>query len=192
MNKLLSNVWAVVVLIAVVVASLTTLAVLHLIPATDLAKMLSSFLVGVAVAWKQGTALSPFEAQAVQVATDKVVADAKPAGEEKKAPPIPPVLPLLALPFVLLVFLPAATCAQAKVIARGANDLAAELCAKYYSQKNGVSIDDALKAFCTGEQVLAPWLHLVLSAEKNGVDKSGLTLCEQPPTQSVVDGGTRD
>ena len=174
MNKLLADTRLVAALIALALICLTVLAVTHVIPGADAYKVLAGLITGVLITWQRGS-IAPV---AVEKTTTTI--------EEKKETPIPPVLPLLML---ALLFLPAATCAQAKTIARGANDIAAELCAKYYSQKQGISVDDALKTVCAGEEVLAPWLRLVLSAEKSGVGKSGVVMCEQPPAQSVADGG---
>lgn len=172
MTKLLSNTWAVVAIIVAVIASLTALAIAKIIPAADVVKVLSAFLAGAGVAWQRGA----LQQQLAPVAAE----------EEKPKPPIPPVLPLLVLCLAIST-LPAATCSQAKTTARTVNDVAAEICAAYYSEQKGISTDDALKAFCTGEQVLAPWIHLVLSAEKSGVDKNGLTMCALPAKDAGAD-----
>lgn len=56
-------------------------------------------------------------------------------------------------------------CAEGKVIARGANDVARDLCALHYGQREGISLDDAARTFC---QDLRPWLDLVLRAQRDG------------------------
>lgn len=62
--------------------------------------------------------------------------------------------------------LPALTgCTEGKVIARGANDIARDLCALHYGQREGISLDDAARTFC---QDLRPWLDLVLRAQRDG------------------------
>lgn len=87
--------------------------------------------------------------------------------------PKPPVLPLLMLCLGLLL-LPGATCAQAKPIIRTVNNIAADWCVAHYSTLQGLSVEDALKTFCTGEKALKPWLDLILMGQKNGVGKMGV------------------
>lgn len=80
--------------------------------------------------------------------------------------------------FSLLVLLAiglggAPACADAKVIARGANDVARDLCALHYAEKESLSLDDAARTFCRD---LRPWLDLVLRAQRDGAAQA----CERP------------
>lgn len=175
MNKLLADTRLVAALIALALICLTVLAVTHVIPGADAYKVLAGLITGVLITWQRGS-IAP---TAVEKTTTTI--------EEKKETPIPPVLPLLML--ASLAFLPAATCAQAKTVANTANDIASQMCAAYYSGQKGITVDDALRTFCSTEQLLAPWLRLVLSAEKSGVGRDGAVACEPGPTQSVADAG---
>lgn len=160
MNKLLSDTRIVAALVALVVVCLTVLAALGKVPGVDVIKMLGGFLSGVVIAWQRG---SPAPAP------------------EKKETPIPPVLPLLGICLAFL-FLPGASCASAKPIIRTVNDIAADWCAAHYASLNGISVEDAVKTFCTGEKALKPWLDVVLAGQKSGVGK---TECEVTITKDA-------
>lgn len=67
-------------------------------------------------------------------------------------------------------------CAEARSVARNANDVARELCAMHYAQRDGISLDDAAKTFC---QDIRPWLDLVLRAQREGV--AGACEVAEPP-----------
>lgn len=157
MNKLLSDTRLVAALLALVIVCLTVLAVTHVISGEDVAKYLGGLVTGVILVWQRGT-----ETKVVE----------KPA-EEKKEMQIPPVLPLLGICLALLL-LPGASCAGAKPVIRTVNDIAADWCVAHYSAMQGLSVDDALRTFCTGEKALKPWLDLILMGQKNGVGKSGI------------------
>ena len=58
------------------------------------------------------------------------------------------------------------------MIARGANDIARDLCALHYGQREGISLDDAARTFC---QDLRPWLDLVLRAQRDGAHPEACT-----------------
>lgn len=77
------------------------------------------------------------------------------------------------LALVFALGLSAQACADAKVVARGANDIARDLCALHYSEREGVSVEDAARTFC---QDIRPWLDLVLRAKADGASKA----CEKP------------
>ena len=168
MSKLLADTRIVAAIAALVVVCLTVLAALGKVPGMDVVKILGAFLSGVVLAWKRGTELSEEEAAAVKIAEALKRAE----GGNKIA--IPPVLPLLGICLAFL-FLPGATCAQAKPIIRTVNDIAADWCVAHYSSMKGLSAEDALKAFCTGEKVLKPWLDLILMGQKQGVGKMGVS-----------------
>ncbi len=71
-------------------------------------------------------------------------------------------------PMVLLcasLILPATACSGLKPAAQVANDVARDLCALHYSEREQVSLEDAAKTFC---QDLRPWLDLVLRAQREG------------------------
>jgi hypothetical protein len=66
--------------------------------------------------------------------------------------------------------IPATGCAAIRPAAVVANDIARDLCALHYSEREGVSLDDAARTFC---QDLRPWLDLVLRAQRDGVPRDG-------------------
>lgn len=59
-----------------------------------------------------------------------------------------------------------ASCAALKPVARTTHDVAKQLCELFYSEKNGISIEEAGRAFCATEQDLRPWLDEVLKAQE--------------------------
>lgn len=77
------------------------------------------------------------------------------------------------LAVLFFIGLGSTACADAKVIARGANDVARDLCALHYAEKESLSLDDAARTFC---QDLRPWLDLVLRAQRDGASQA----CEKP------------
>lgn len=57
-------------------------------------------------------------------------------------------------------------CAEMKPVARTVNDVARDLCAIFYGKKQGITIDEAARAFCATEKQIAPFLDEVLAAEQ--------------------------
>lgn len=167
MNKLLADTRLVAALVALTIICLTVLAVTHVIPGADAYKVLAGLITGVIITWSRGTA--PAATVDAKTVTTTV--------EEKKETPIPPVLPLLMICLAFL-FLPGASCAGAKPIIRTVNDIAADWCVAHYSAMQGLSVEDALKTFCTGEKALKPWLDLILMGQKNGVGRMGVGVGE--------------
>ena len=64
------------------------------------------------------------------------------------------------------------SCAEFKPVAKTVNDVARDLCAIFYGKKQGISVEDAAKAFCATEKQIAPFLDEVLSAEQRAGAKS--------------------
>ncbi len=58
------------------------------------------------------------------------------------------------------------SCAGLKPVARSTHDIAKELCSVFYGEKNGISIEEAGRAFCETERQLRPWLDEVLKAQQ--------------------------
>lgn len=79
-----------------------------------------------------------------------------------------------ALLLCVLGALPASACSAIKPAAVVANDIARDLCALHYSEREGISLDDAARTFC---QDLRPWLDLVLRAQRDGA--AGAEGCER-------------
>lgn len=79
--------------------------------------------------------------------------------------------------FVVCAALAASGCSlfqSAKAPTRAAEDLAAAWCAAHFAGVRGLSVQDAEEQFCSTVEQLKPWLDLVLSGEKNGVEHLGV------------------
>ena len=72
---------------------------------------------------------------------------------------------------IIAAILSTAGCTQVKSVLRGSHDVAKNLCAIYYSDKQGISLDEAAKEICVNEEKLRPWIDHVLSIKKTGVQK---------------------
>jgi len=57
------------------------------------------------------------------------------------------------------------TAAQQKIVARGVNDIARDLCADYFT-KQGVSFEEAFETACSAREVLDPFIEQVLAAQQ--------------------------
>jgi hypothetical protein len=66
------------------------------------------------------------------------------------------------LAFVLL----AIGCSEAKPVARTVNDVARELCAIFFSERQGISVEDAARGICSTREVLDPFIREVLKAQR--------------------------
>lgn len=80
---------------------------------------------------------------------------------------------------VLLCLLPALTaCAEAKPYLRTADDVASALCAAFFSEKQGISLEQAAETFCRDKRQIQPWIDQVLAMKKNGISASAEAGCE--------------
>jgi hypothetical protein len=57
-------------------------------------------------------------------------------------------------------------CAEMKPIVRSVHDLAQHACALFFSERQGLSAEDAAREFCRTEQQLRPWLEQMLAAQQ--------------------------
>jgi hypothetical protein len=72
-----------------------------------------------------------------------------------------------ALAFVtVLALLVAVACAEVKPVARTAVDVARDFCAITVAERNGISVEDAVKQFCATEEQLDPWIDELLAAKQ--------------------------
>ncbi len=77
--------------------------------------------------------------------------------------------PYLSVLLVLSVFLSAvAGCAAALPIVRSVDDIARSMCAAYFGQKQGVSVEDAARMYCATREAWAPWIDPALKAQQSG------------------------
>ena len=67
---------------------------------------------------------------------------------------------------LMLIVIAVAGCADLKPVARTTHDVAKQLCELFYSERNGISIEEAGRVFCTTERDLRPWLDEVLKAQE--------------------------
>jgi hypothetical protein len=66
------------------------------------------------------------------------------------------------------------SCAPRDVRPRDVNDLARDACGIYWSKRNGISIDEAVRAFCIVPEILAPFLQAQRAAEAHAGEQSEL------------------
>ena len=81
-----------------------------------------------------------------------------------------PDLPMVKMAAVSVLFLFLSGCAALKPAVNTAHDIAKLWCEAHYkaSGKDGVTAEQ----LCASERVLRPWIDMVLSGEKNGVEKA--------------------
>lgn len=94
----------------------------------------------------------------------------------KKTAKVTAALLLLALPLGL------SACAEVKPYLRTANDYAPSVCAAFFSQKQGISVEQAAELFCKTQKQLQPWIDQLLSLEKQGLpdpSKQGCAATEE-------------
>jgi hypothetical protein len=114
------------------------------------------------------------------------ISDAKPEADPEEKTPVLKLGAALLLASVLFV------ACGALGPARTANDIARQLCALHYAERQGISLEDAGKTFC---QDIRPWLDLVLRAKREGVAVSTHPpelYCEPPDDagESIDDAGS--
>jgi hypothetical protein len=64
------------------------------------------------------------------------------------------------------------SCAEVKPVVRTAVDIARDLCAMVAAQRQSISIEDAVNAFCATETELEPWIDAVLAAQEQATAKA--------------------
>lgn len=57
-------------------------------------------------------------------------------------------------------------CADVKPVARTVNDVARDLCAMFFSERQGISFDDAARGICATREVLDPFIREALRAQQ--------------------------
>lgn len=57
-------------------------------------------------------------------------------------------------------------CAEAKPYLRTADDVASSLCAIFFSEQQGLSVEEAAAKFCQTKDQLQPWIDEVLAAKR--------------------------
>jgi hypothetical protein len=67
--------------------------------------------------------------------------------------------------FRLLFGLSVSGCSEAKPMARTVNDVARELCAIFFSERQAISVEDAARGICSTREVLDPFIREVLKAQ---------------------------
>lgn len=90
-----------------------------------------------------------------------------PASKVRKAPTSPVML--LCLVLTLLVV---PSCASWKPVARTADGVAETLCAQFFGEKRGLSLEDAARQFCATQDDLRPWLDALLAAKREASPKA--------------------
>jgi len=57
---------------------------------------------------------------------------------------------------------------KVKPIVSTVDDIARSMCAQWYGEQMGMSVDDALKLYCNTREAWAPWIDPALAASKMG------------------------
>lgn len=78
------------------------------------------------------------------------------------------------------------SCSSAKPIARTVNDVARDLCAIFFSEKQGISFEDAAREACSKREVLDPFIREVLKAKQAATNDSAAPECKTETTVTVV------
>lgn len=99
--------------------------------------------------------------QAISLLVRKRLPAAQVAGSKSMRPP-----PLVTLTLGCVCLVLMTGCAELKPIARTTDDVARSLCALFFSQRQGVTLEQAERAFCATEADLRPWLDQVLAAKQ--------------------------
>jgi hypothetical protein len=66
---------------------------------------------------------------------------------------------------VFCIAISASGCAMFKPVARTINSAAEFACAEFFSEKQGISLEDAARSFCKTRDQLDPWIDSVLAAK---------------------------
>lgn len=74
------------------------------------------------------------------------------------------VMLAFAAAFVLVV-ISMTSCTTIKPIARTVNDIAHDMCANYFSEKQGISFEDAARTVCNAQEIVDPFLRELLKAQ---------------------------
>lgn len=77
-----------------------------------------------------------------------------------------------------------ASCSAVKPVARTVNDVARDLCSMFFSEKEGISFEDAARGACSTREVLDPFIREVLKAKQAAAGQGeGAEPCK---TETVV------
>jgi hypothetical protein len=97
---------------------------------------------------------------------------------ETKVPPTPtpPDVTPLALFLLVCLSLSAQSCASAKPVARTVSDLAQDACSLFFAEKQGLSVEDAARAFCSTHEKVKPFLDELLAAQERAGAKASAAL----------------
>ena len=89
------------------------------------------------------------------------------------------LLVLAAVPGAAMV-----SCSSVKPAARTVNDVARDLCSMFFSEKEGISFEDAARGACSTREVLDPFIREVLKAKQAATGQGdGSAPCK---TETVV------
>lgn len=69
---------------------------------------------------------------------------------------------------VVALCLPLPGCAEARPILRTVDDVAKNLCALFYAEKQSLSVEDAARSFCRTRDAWEPWIDEALRAQQAG------------------------
>lgn len=82
----------------------------------------------------------------------------------------------------ILLLLTTLSCAAAKPVLRTTDDIATEACGLFFSEKTGISLEDAARGICKTKEVLQPYIDALLAAQQQaGVNAEKLGLVRPDP-----------
>lgn len=79
----------------------------------------------------------------------------------------PPTAGAASIVFAVLMLPGCAMFQDAKPVLRTVDDIATNLCAIHFSERQGISIEDAARAFCDTKRKVQPFLDEVLAAKQS-------------------------
>jgi len=77
-------------------------------------------------------------------------------------------------------------CAGAKPVIRTINDIAKDACALFFSEKQGISIEDAARGICATREVLDPFIREILKAQQLAGASAGRDAGAEPEDASAA------
>ena len=72
----------------------------------------------------------------------------------------------------ILLLTAAVGCAAVLPVLRGIDEVARSMCAAHFSQKQGMSVEEAAKLFCSTREAWEPWVGPALEAQKAGARRA--------------------
>lgn len=82
-------------------------------------------------------------------------------------------------------------CATLKPVLRSVDQIAQAMCAAFFSDKQGVSVEDAARIYCATREAWEPWVGPALEAQKAGGAKAEASSSCPMPAPKSKDAGAQ-